>query len=102
MTITINPISSQRYLDVDIVNVKKAELANTTELELPVVEINLNQEIYHVLIDGHHRLEAATELGINITYNIVDVISPERSEDYLIEKHYGDDYYYVNSKQLVW
>lgn len=102
MTITINPISSQKYLDDDIVNTKKAELANKTGVELPVVEISLNGDIYHVLIDGHHRLEAANELGINVVYNIVDVISPERSEDYLIEKHYGDDYYYVNSKQLVW
>ena len=101
-TITINPISSQRYLDDDIVNAKKVELANTTEIELPVVEIDLNGDIYHVLIDGHHRLEAAIELGINIVYNIVDSISPERSEDFLIENHYGDDYYYVNSKTLVW
>jgi len=101
-TITINPISSQRYLDDDIVNAKKVELANTTEIELPVVEIDLNGDVYHVLIDGHHRLAAATELGINIVYNIVDAISQERSEDFLIENHGGDDYYYVNSKILVW
>lgn len=102
MTITINPISSQRYLDDNIVDLKKAEIENKNEIELPVVEIDLNGDIYHVLIDGHHRFEAASQLNISVVYKVVDVISANRSEDYLIEKHYGDDYYYVNNNQLVW
>ena len=101
-TITINPISSQRYLDEDIVNSKKIQIAGLTEIELPVVEVTVGGEIYHILIDGHHRFEAAKNLNITVLYNVIDIISEEKSEDYLVEKHYGDDYYYINSNQLVW
>lgn len=101
-TITINPISSQRYLDDDIVNAKKIQIAGLTEIELPVVEITLDGEIYHILIDGHHRYNAAKDLKITVLYDVVDIITPEKSGDYLIEKHFGDDYYYINSNKSVW
>lgn len=55
-------ISSQRYLNYDIVDTKAEEIKNETVITLPVINSglkdNTGEELF-ILVDGHHRKEAA-------------------------------------------
>ena len=58
-------ISSQHYLDWDIVEEKINEIKGMEKVEVPCCEIGeIDGEEYAVQVDGHHTLAAARELGI--------------------------------------
>lgn len=86
-------ISSQRYTNSEIVSEKMAELEGSKSVTLPVVEVGFDD--LFVLIDGHHRLAAARELGIEIKFEVV-VDSERRSGEDLLEQTWIDsNWYYI-------
>jgi len=101
--IPANLISSQRFLDETTVTEKQDTEDYVVKYALVVVE----GEEYRVVVDGHHSLAAA----------IRDGVSPEleqcgqeiwneaqrNPEAFLLQYHYGDDYYYcARPEVLVW
>lgn len=98
-------ISSQQYLDKEIVKVKMQELAGQEVLELAVWATGIaddnGQELF-ILCDGHHRLCAAEMLGIPVVYESVE--HPEGlTGETLLEATWNDsDWYYIATNYLVW
>lgn len=92
-------ISSQRYYNNKIVLEKMAELENATSINLPVVPVGFDD--LYVLVDGHHRMIAAQELGIEITF--VETVQAEglTGEDLLEQNWIDSDWYYVENGNLV-
>ena len=88
-------ISSQGYLNFNIVNEKIKELTSegATEITLPTIKVGE----YHILIDGHHALEAARELHLKINFEDID---EEYDLDTSLISHYMDrDYYNVETSK---
>ena len=64
-------ISSQRYIDEEIVEQKIEEIKNDEFITLPIIDAemqDLNGNDLFILIDGHHRKEAAEALGLEVRY----------------------------------
>jgi len=93
-------ISSQDYINYDIVEEKIAQLDGQAFVTLPIVdtEMDWDGERLFVLIDGHHRLEAAKEMGIEVRFE--EVKDPEGlTGDNLLEQRWIDtDWYYVETE----
>lgn len=98
-------ISSQRYINYEIVDEKIEELKDRTHVTLPIIDTemqDLDGNDLYILADGHHRKEAAEELGIEVEYEEVENESG-LTGDALLEQHYMDsDWYYVDNGRLVW
>lgn len=63
-------ISSQSYLDYNKVDEKISQLRNSDSVTLPVVKAGeLDGESIFILVDGHHTMEAAKELGLSISFD---------------------------------
>ena len=100
-------ISSQRYTDWNIVNEKinQMEEDETKVLTLPVIDsgmTNEDGEELYILIDGHHRKEAAEELGIKVEYEEVENEYNCTGEDLLKSNYMDSDWYYVENGAYVW
>lgn len=92
-------ISSQRFLDNAIVDIKKEKIKNEKNIELNVIFTGIDD--LYILVDGHHTLAAAKELNILVDYNIV-ADDEELIEDDLLEKHFMDsDWYNIDTDNLV-
>jgi hypothetical protein len=62
-------ISSQSYRDYSKVDQKLEELAAEKSVQIPVHYAGeLDGEKYFIQIDGHHTLEAAKELGLEVRF----------------------------------
>lgn len=88
-------ISSQRYINWDIVEDKINELTNekTEILYVPVVRCEIDGEEYGIVADAHHRMVAARELGREI--NFVEIENEYGSDgEELLEKMWMDGDYY--------
>lgn len=103
---TIKYISSQRYINEEIVS-DKAEAADFEVLVSPVFEID--GEMMAVILDGHHSYHAAIEAGV--TPEFVEATTQDHDAVALLESdvdtfleavHMGDDYYYVETGVTVW
>jgi hypothetical protein len=87
----ITVISSQRYLDDEIVQQKIELLRGETAISLPVYD--LPEYNCGILFNGHHTLAAAQNLGIRITYYFIS--HPEGlTENDLLEQCWIDSAYY--------
>ena len=98
-----NLISSQRYLDENIVKQKQANEDYTVQYALVEVE---GQE-YMVVVDGHHSLAAAIRDGVEPELEECDAetfrFAARSPEAFLEQYHHGDDYYYcARPEVLVW
>lgn len=98
-------ITSQGYIDYDIVESKKDMLDGVSSIDLTVWTTGIqdeNGEDLCILSDGHHTYEAAMELGI--TVNFCEVEHPEGlTGDDLLEAAWMDsDYHYLGSEISVW
>ena len=98
-------ISSQGFINASTVEEKLVELQNETVITLPVWDADMQDEDgnnLYVLADGHHRFEAAKELGITVEYDVVrrdDGLTGEL----LLEAAWMDcDWYYINTGVTVW
>jgi uncharacterized ParB-like nuclease family protein len=100
--IPANLISSQRFLDENTVEQKQADEDYTVQYALVEVE---GQE-YMVVVDGHHSLEASKRDGAEPDLEECELetfsFAERNPDDFLIQHHHGDDYYYCANGKLVW
>lgn len=91
-------ISSQHYINWDIVEAKMEEIKNKPFVVIPCWNIGEVDGVEMAIqIDGHHTLTAARELGIEVKFEITD--EPEHlTGDAALEVHYNDgDWYNVET-----
>lgn len=97
-------ISSQRFRDWNIIMEKMEELeaSGTTSVSIPVV--NAFSDDMYIVVDHHHLMTAARELGIEIRFEeVTDEISyykdiEDHNTDGILEAHHMDAaYYYVDA-----
>ncbi len=103
-------ISSQHYIDAEIVEAKKAELEGVTEVVIPCTYVGIVDGVeYAMQNDKHHTLAAARELGIPVVFDVEDDSEGLTGEE-LLEVRYNDgDYYNVETSDpmsdifdLIW
>lgn len=93
-------ISSQHYINPDIVEEKETQLiaAGTTCVEIPCKNVGNG---YAIQVDGHHTLAAARELGIEIKFVIdgdIEGLNTYRDFDEALEANWNDgDWYNVET-----
>lgn len=104
-------ISSQHYLNWETVEQKINEIKdnNITIIEVPVIPCEIGGEEYGIVIDAHHRMAAAKELGISVDFVETENIYKVTGEDLLEVTYWDGDYYYVETSDpasekfdLVW
>jgi hypothetical protein len=95
-------ISSQRYLNENKVAEKVEELkAERVEiLTLEVWEVGIDD--LYILCDGHHRLAAAQELGIEVEFVADSHPDGLTGEDILEQAWIDSDWYYIETGRDVW
>lgn len=98
-------ITSQSYIDPEIVEAKKAQLAGAESVDLIVWTTNLTDldgEEVCILSDGHHTYAAACELGIEV--NFCETEHPEGIDgETLLDAAWMDgEYHYLGSNVTVW
>lgn len=100
-------ISSQRYIDEEIVSAKIA----AEDFEVMVSpSFELEGEAFRVVLDGHHSLEAARQAGVSPTYteytatehDAIGLLDAGDIETFLEAVHMGDDYYDVETGFTPW
>ena len=103
-------ISSQHYINAEIVDAKKAELEGVTEVVIPCTYVGIIDGVeYAMQNDKHHTLAAARELGIPVVFDVEDD-SEGLTGEKLLETRYNDgDYYDVETSDpmsgvfdLIW
>lgn len=98
-------ISSQRYINYDIVDDKIEEIKDQESITLPIINAgmeDLDGNDLYILTDGHHRKEAAEELGIEVLYEEVKNDYDLTGDDLLIACYNDSDWYYVDNGITVW
>ena len=98
-------ISSQRFIDDEILDKKMEEIKDEEYITLPIINAEMQDmdgNDLFILIDGHHRKEAAEQLEIEIRYEEVENEHYYTGEDLLNECWGGDDWYYIENGNLVW
>lgn len=103
-------ISSQHYLDWNIVEEKMNEIEGMESIEIPCCEIGeIDGEEYAVQVDGHHTLAAARELGIPVEFTFDEDPDGLEGEEYLVNHYMDGDWYDVEKSNpaeekfcLVW
>lgn len=98
-------ITSQSYINNEIVEQKIAEIAGIEFVELPVWITDLQDDEGDdlcILADGHHTYEAATELGLEVRF--IEQDHPEGlTGEALLEAAWMDgDYHYLGTEISVW
>lgn len=103
-------ISSQHYLNWDIVEEKMNEIEGMESVEIPCCEIGEIDDVeYAVQIDGHHTLAAARELGITVEFTFNEDPEGLTGDEYLSNHYMDGDWYDVESSNpaeekfnLIW
>lgn len=91
-------ISSQHYIDTEIVERKMVELAQATEVVIPCYYAGIIDGVeYAVQADGHHTLAAARELGLDVTFAIDDHPEHLTGDALLVETWMDGDWYNVQT-----
>lgn len=98
-------ITSQSYINYEIVDQKAEQISGHAFVELPVWTTGLTDDEGNelcVLADGHHTYEAATELGIEVRF--VEQDHPEGlTGEALLEAAWMDgEYHYLGTEINVW
>jgi len=100
--IPANLISSQRYLDEEVVAAKQADQDYTVQYAVVTVE----GEEYLVVVDGHHSLEAAKRDGAELDLEECEAetfrFAARNPGGFLEQHHHGEDYYRCATGGLVW
>jgi hypothetical protein len=91
-------ISSQRYLDNQILNEKLAELEGAVEVILTAWDVKDYGAA--VLCDGHHTHEAAQQLGLTVRFEIVEHPEGLSGDDLLEQAWIDSDWYNVKTGRL--
>jgi len=95
-------ISSQHYINWDIVEEKMAELNGVEFVTVPCEAIGeIDGTEYAVVVDKHHTMAAAREMGIPVRFDIGDPDDGLTGTDYL-DAHYMDgDWYAVETSDFA-
>jgi hypothetical protein len=103
-------ISSQRFLDQEIVNDKIAEMTENgvSSISLPIYNAgyrDLDDDDLFILIDGHHRLAAAREMGIEIKFD--DITAQNEfgiltGEELLADRYMDSNWYDIETGIDIW
>lgn len=93
-------ISSQRFIDNEILNEKisKLEAEKPSEIVFPVWDVK--EFDCAILYNGHHTLEAARQLGIAVKYELVDHPEGLCGEDLLEQAWIDSDWYNIETGEL--
>lgn len=100
-------ISSQRYIDEEIVAAKIA----AEDFEVMVSpSFEVDGEAFRVVLDGHHSMEAARQAGVSPIYteytatehDAIGLLESGDFETFLEAVHMGDDYYDVETGHSAW
>lgn len=100
-------ISSQRYLDEARVEAKRQALQGVDHVDIPIVYAgDYDGQALYIMLDGHHTMAAARELGIQVRY--IEISRSEAGDaddatlDEMCELHWMDsDWYDVETGRLV-
>jgi len=100
-------ISSQRYLDDDII-AEKIEMEDFGVSVSPVFEHD--GMLLRVIMDGHHSLAAAKQAGVEPEFAELDVqdsdniqlIHDGKIEDFLLATYIDSDYYDIADGVSIW
>lgn len=94
-------ISSQRYLDSNVVSDKITEIEQSGITEIVLKAWDVKAYDCAILSDGHHTYEAAQQCGINVRFEIID--HPEGIDgDNLLEQAWMDsDWYDIETGQAA-
>ncbi len=91
-------ISSQRYLDPTIVDEKKADIEGAEMVTIPCSYVGIIEGIeYAMVVDKHHTLEAAIELGIRIEFEVNPDAEGLEGVDLLTARYIDSDYYNIET-----
>ena len=98
-------ITSQSYIDDEIVERKMSELSGKNSVSLTVWTTGLKDDEADelcVLADGHHTYEAAMELGLEIQFEECEHPEGLMGEDLLQAAWMDGDYHYLGTEIDVW
>lgn len=98
-------ISSQEYLNWDVVEEKMAELEGKQKIVIDVWETGMQDfdgEDVCVMGDKHHTRAAAIELGIAVEYNVVSHPEKLTGENLLEQCWMDSDWRYIDTGRRVW
>lgn len=91
-------ISSQHYIDWEIVERKMEEIEGTDKVTIPCSYVGfIDGEEYAMQNDKHHTLAAARELGIEIEFIVEDDSEGLTGEDLLNARYNDGDWYDVET-----
>ena len=95
-------ISSQKYLDPQIVEEKRE---NEDYVAFYVI-VEIEDEEYRVVVDGHHSIAAAKADGVKIelelaTQELVDFAASD-PDDFMTQHQLDSDWYDINTGRNVW
>lgn len=102
-------ISSQKFRNWETVEEKKELLEGVDKVEVPVVNAHVKDfdgnDLY-IMVDKHHTLSAAIELGIEIKfYEVEDEVAyhqdiEDENGEAILEAHRADsDWYYIDTDE---
>lgn len=103
-------ISSQHYINWEIVEEKMEQLKGKNDITIPCAYVGeIDGEEYAIQIDGHHTLAAARELGIEVEFDVHEDDEGLEGEALLNVRYMDGDYYNVETSDpanyifdLVW
>ncbi len=103
-------ISSQHFINWDIVEEKMAEIQNLDKVIIPCSYVGIIDGVeYAMQNDLHHTLAAARELGIKVEFEITSDTEDLEGEELLTQRYNDGDYYNVETSNpaydefdLIW
>lgn len=93
-------ISSQRYVSDSILAEKIAELEADQPAEIILEAWDVKDYDCAILYDGHHTLEAASQRGIPVRFEVVDHPEGISGENLLEQAWMDSDWYEVETGRL--
>lgn len=96
-------ISSQKYIDQEIVDIKIEE----QDFVVTLADIENDGDEYELVVDGHHSLEAAKQAGVDPVYQYSEYdyqseINSMGFDDFLASHYMDSDWYDIETGVSVW
>lgn len=99
-------ISSQRYLNREVINKKMAKFK---VFVVRTIDLEMRGKLYRIILDGHHNLAAARLIGAEPTWKgpppklerLMKSITTERFAAFMINNLTDSDWYFHDTGQVV-